>query len=375
MASKLTPDDGRVTHHTAPIRGKTYHYIVAVPPAGQTAKGTIILIHGFPDLGFGWRNQIPLLAEQLGLQVIVPDMLGYGQTDAPHEPAPYAYKSVCEDLVAIVDHVGVVGGGGPAGAADESKRFFVGGHDWGGAVAWRMALWHPDRLRGVFSVCTPYFAPSKNPFLPLDDMAKLLPNFGYQKQFAGDELWRFIDAEPQRVRQFLQTMYGGKATLSEADVAAKKSPYLFDTTNGVHMDRIAGVGPTPLLNEAEIEYYAKEYARHGLRGPTNWYRTLKYNYDDEREIVGGDEEDEDKADVYKRKARSVIRVPSLMLAATNDQALPPILSEQMGKHFTNLTKSQVPGGHWVLWQSAAAVNERIKNFLVPLLDGTTKAAL
>lgn len=363
MAAKLTPDDARAAHHTATIRGKTYHYIVAAPPAGQPAKGTIILIHGFPDLGFGWRNQVPVLTEELGLQVIVPDLLGYGQTDAPEDPAPYAYKSICDDLVALVDHVGVVGGGA-VGEADKSKRFFVGGHDWGGAVAWRMALWHGDRLRGVFSVCTPYFAPSKNPFLPLADMAKLLPNFGYQQQFAGDVLWRFVDAEPARARQFLQAMYGGKATLSDEDVAAKKSPYLFDTTNGLHLDRLATVGPTPLLNPAEIAFYAAEYARHGLRGPTNWYRTLKHNYDDEREIVDS-----------KDDARRQIRVPSFMLSATHDQALPPILTEQMGRHFTNLTKAQAPGGHWVLWQSSAAVNEQLKTFLGPLLEGTTKAAL
>ncbi|CAK7197637.1 hypothetical protein SEUCBS139899_000285 [Sporothrix eucalyptigena] len=362
MASKLTPDDSRVTHHTASIRDKTYHYVVASPPAGQPAKGTIILIHGFPDLGFGWRNQVPVLAEELGLQVIVPDMLGYGQTDAPESPDVYAYKSICADLVALVDHVGVVGGN--AGEADESKRFFVGGHDWGGAVAWRMALWHADRLRGVFSVCTPYFAPSKGPFVPLSDMVKLLPNFGYQQQFAGEELWQFVDAEPARVRQFLQAMYGGKVTLSEEDAAAKKNPYIFDTTNGVHLDRLAQVGPTPLLSPSEIEYYAAEYARHGLRGPTNWYRTLKQNYEDERDIVNSE-----------NKSRQQINVPSFMLVASADVALPPILAEQMGKYFTNLSKAQVPGGHWVLWQSSAAVNEQIKGFLTPLLDGVAKAAL
>ncbi|CAK7241805.1 MAG: hypothetical protein STHCBS139747_003276 [Sporothrix thermara] len=360
MPSKLTPDDSRVTHHTALIRDKTYHYVVASPPAGQPAKGTIILIHGFPDLGFGWRNQVPVLAEELGLQVIVPDMLGYGQTDAPASPEAYAYKSICADLVAIVDHVGVVG----AGEADESKRFFVGGHDWGGAVAWRMALWHGERLRGVFSVCTPFFAPSKNPFLPLTEMVKLLPNFGYQKQFASEDFWQFIDAEPARVRQFLQTMYGGRAVLTDEEAAANTSIYLFDTTNGVHTDRLASVGPTPLLSPAELDFYVAEFARHGMRGPTNWYRTLKYNYDDEREIVNSDD-----------PARQQISVPSFMLSAASDPALPPVLTAQMGKHFTDLVKAEVPGSHWVLWQSSEAVNEQIKGFLGPLLDGTAKAAL
>ncbi|CAK7270473.1 hypothetical protein SEPCBS119000_004109 [Sporothrix epigloea] len=364
MTCKLTPDDQRVTHHTASIRDKTYHYVVASPPASQPAKGTILLLHRFPDLGFGWRYQVLMLTQDLGLRMIVPDMLGYGRTDAPASPQSYAYKSVCADLVALVDHVGVVGGG-YAGEADQHNRFFVGGHDWGGAVAWRMALWHSARLRGVFSVCTPYFAPSKNGhFLPLAETAKMLPNFGYQQQFAGDELWQFIDAEPVRIRQFLQAMYGGTAVLSDEEVAAKKSPYLWDTTNGVSLDRLASVGPSPLLSRAELDYYATEFARRGLRGPTNWYRTQKYNYDDEREIVrkGGE-------------ARQRITVPSLMLSATSDMTLPPILAGRMDKYFSRLTKAQVPGGHWVLWESSVAVNEHIKTFLSPLLQGAVKAVL
>ncbi|CAK7567503.1 MAG: hypothetical protein SEPTF4163_005468 [Sporothrix epigloea] len=361
MASKLAPNDSRVTHHMALIRDKTYHYIVASPPAGQPTTGTIVLLHGFPDLGFGWRYQLPMLAEELGLRVIVPDMLGYGQTDAPASPENYAYKSVCADLVELVDHVGVVGGG----QAGSGNRFFVGGHDWGGAVAWRMALWHSARLRGVFSVCTPYFAPSKQKsYLSLADTAKMLPNFGYQQQLAGDELWQFVDAEPVRMRQFLQIVYGGMAALSDDEVAAKASPYLCDTTNGVNLDRLASAKPTSLLSPEELDYYAIEFARHGLQGPTNWYRTQKYNFDDEREIVCSDD-----------KARQQIRVPSLMLSATSDTALPPILTDRMDRYFSTLTKVQIPGGHWVLWESSGAVNEQIKRFLSPLLQDTLKAAL
>ncbi|KAJ3453933.1 hypothetical protein MRS44_018565 [Fusarium solani] len=81
---KLEANDPRVTPDTASIRGKTYHYLRADPETEPLA--TIFLIHGFPDLGFGWRYQIPHFAS-LGYQVVAPDMLGFGDTDAPDQPS------------------------------------------------------------------------------------------------------------------------------------------------------------------------------------------------------------------------------------------------------------------------------------------------
>lgn len=68
---KLVPNDPRVSNQTAFLNGKTYSYILSEP--SSTPKATIFLIHGWPDMGFGWRNQIPLLT-RLGLRVIVPDV-------------------------------------------------------------------------------------------------------------------------------------------------------------------------------------------------------------------------------------------------------------------------------------------------------------
>ncbi len=362
MATKLTPDDARVSHHTAPIRGKTYYYALASPPDGRPARGTIVLIHGFPDLGFGWRNQVPLLAEGLRLRVIVPDLLGYGQTDAPDAVEPYAHKSLCADLVALVDHVGV------ASSSGDDNKFFVGGHDWGGALAWRMALWHPDRLRGVFSVCTPFLPPSPGPFLPLADLLKLLPNFAYQAQMAGDELWQAVQGEA-RLRKFLQVMYGGRA------VDTKQR--LFDVATGLDLAHLDQAGPTPLLSEDEIAFYVQEYARHGLRGPTNWYRTRRVNWEDEQVLVQAAAAKSGGAGGTEA-AKKRIDVPALMLMAESDEALPPALSKNMDRYVTTLTKVVVPGSHWVLWQSAAAANAEIEKFLEPLLAGAAvagKAAL
>lgn len=72
--------DPQFEYQTATLNGVQYNYIVA-EPSGK-AVGTVFLIHGWPDLSLGWRNQIPFLLSK-GLRVIAPDMMGYGGTDAP----------------------------------------------------------------------------------------------------------------------------------------------------------------------------------------------------------------------------------------------------------------------------------------------------
>jgi pimeloyl-ACP methyl ester carboxylesterase len=120
---KLTPADPRVQHHTViiPNTTRTYGYLLANPTIPPT--GTALLVHGFPDLSFGWRYQVPFLLAR-GLRVIVPDLPGYGRTDAPQELGAYSYKSVVEDLVQVVKHVLREAG------EDEEERIVLGGHDW-----------------------------------------------------------------------------------------------------------------------------------------------------------------------------------------------------------------------------------------------------
>lgn len=70
----------------------------------------------------GWRYQVPYLLS-LGLQVIVPDMLGYGQTSAPEAVEEYSMKKMSAHIVGIVKEV-------------TDQPIILGGHDWGGYFAW-----------------------------------------------------------------------------------------------------------------------------------------------------------------------------------------------------------------------------------------------
>ncbi|KAJ2967239.1 hypothetical protein NQ176_g9757 [Zarea fungicola] len=93
--SKLKPNDPRVKSCYDTIRGKKYHYIVGEPQS--TKRDTMVLIHGFPDMGFGWRYQVPYFMS-LGYEVIVPDNVGYARSEGPTELSDYTMKSVAADI-------------------------------------------------------------------------------------------------------------------------------------------------------------------------------------------------------------------------------------------------------------------------------------
>lgn len=333
---KLRPNDPRVESLTANIRGKTYHYLHGKP--WGVPRATILLVHGWPDLAFGWRYQVPFLMS-LGLRVIVPDMLGYGGTDAPQDLSLYSLKSVCDDLAELVRQV----------IPSPNEKIILGGHDWGGMVVWRFALWHPELLRGVFSICTPYVGPSPV-YIDLNAMVERLPNFRYQLQLAGPDVEREIGSDPAKLRGLLSGLYGARGPNREG---------VFTVDHGVHFEHLDKMGKCPLLNDEEVDFYVRQYARNGIRGPVNWYRTRKINYEEERALLGAD-----------GKTLPRVQPPALMVVASKDEALPPSMAEGMGAAFESLRMAEVNGPHWSLWEPVAEqTNGHIGNFVEELLGG------
>jgi pimeloyl-ACP methyl ester carboxylesterase len=114
------------------------HVVQDGPPDGPL----LILLHGFPEFWYGWRRQIPLLASA-GYRVWAPDQRGYNLSDKPRGIAAYSLDQLAADVVGLID------------AAGEQQAFLVG-HDWGGAVAWRVAASYPERLRKLIILNTPH---------------------------------------------------------------------------------------------------------------------------------------------------------------------------------------------------------------------------
>lgn len=98
----------------------------------EGAGEPLLMLHGFPDSARLWRHQIPVLVEA-GFRVIAPDQRGFGNSDKPQEVEAYALGEVLGDVLALLDHFAL-------------ERVRLVSHDWGAAVGWALAAYHPERV-------------------------------------------------------------------------------------------------------------------------------------------------------------------------------------------------------------------------------------
>jgi pimeloyl-ACP methyl ester carboxylesterase len=122
-ASAIPSSPIPLTSHHAELPGVRLHYVTA---------GTgplVILLHGFPELWYAWRKQIPALA-QAGYRVVAPDMRGYNLSGKPRGISSYGARILVEDVAHLIRACG-------------EERAHIVGHDWGGGIAWAFAMTHP----------------------------------------------------------------------------------------------------------------------------------------------------------------------------------------------------------------------------------------
>jgi pimeloyl-ACP methyl ester carboxylesterase len=325
MATKILPKDSRIRYAFALINGQTYGYIRAEPTG--TPHGTIFLLHGFPDLSFGWRYQIPLFMS-LGLRVIAPDLMGYGLTSAPESPAFYTYKRAADDMAVLARQLGC-------------ENIFLGGHDWGGLVVFRLAMRYPRLVSAMFTFAT-RFSPPRNEYVAYSS----IPIMRYQLQFQGPQVEANVVGE-EAIRQALNAIYGGKGPDGLAG---------FDMSRGLYFERLQDLQRTSILSEDELDFYAAQYVKNGMHGPMNWYRTGEPNSRDDKELGS--------MESFKFK------IPMLFIRGIRDVALPRSFNNKMGQYFTNLRQYEVEGGHWAHWEQPEEVNKYVKEFFVDKVDTT-----
>lgn len=186
-----------------------------------------------PDIGMGWRYQVPYLLS-LNLQVVVPDMLGYGQTSAPDAAEEYSLKKMSAHLVHLVREV-------------TDEPVILGGHDWGAALAWRMGMYYPELFRGVFSFCVP-FSPPTSSVGTHEQFVKQNPIFQYQLQNSSGAAETIASRSTDHVRGFLNAMYGGETSEGLSG---------FDPRVGIIEDRLERINPSPLITPEMMDYYGR----------------------------------------------------------------------------------------------------------------------
>ncbi len=118
--------------------GIALHVVEAGPADGPP----VVLLHGYPEFWFGWKEQVARLAAA-GFHVIVPDQRGYNTSDKPDGIEAYRIDALMRDVIGLLDHFGL-------------EETALAGHDWGGAIAWNLVLEYPLRFRRLAMFNSPH---------------------------------------------------------------------------------------------------------------------------------------------------------------------------------------------------------------------------
>lgn len=267
----------------------------------EGAGDAVVLLHGFPELAYSWRYQIPALAGA-GYRAIAFDQRGYGDSSKPSDTADYSLRNLVADVIGVLDGL-------------EVEKATLVGHDWGSIVAWTTAITHPDRVSRVASLNVPYRGACVG--FPATDVIRehLADRFGYVLMFQDEGVVEaMFDADPEA---WLSSIY--------RSIAADKD----------------------FLREHEFAVFAKAFSEGGITGPVNWYRNIDAN-----------------AAHYAEYIDAPITQPTLMIVADGDPILPVSLSEGMDRWVADLTTVIIESsGHWTQQERPAAVAEALLDWL------------
>lgn len=230
------------------------------------------------------------------------------------------------------------------------RAVFVG-HDWGGVIIYRMALYHPSRVLALAAFLTPYYPPSDS-YVDLDTLVAAAPSLGYMKFLADSEVAaKHLENAPS---QLFTAMFRPPPPPS-ADGAASKGAFI-DVLRGVgHSNHPVYTHRSELLSAEELAFYVAEYTASGFRGAVNFYATRALDYENERTLP------------------RVISHPALYIGGGRDPVLKPEMAAHMPQVVPKLeTVVIAEGGHWLLWSHQTETTDLLLTWLNKL-DKTTSA--
>jgi pimeloyl-ACP methyl ester carboxylesterase len=314
------------------IPGATHQVVEAggvelsVYEAGDPNAPAVVFSHGFPELAYSWRHQLPALA-RAGFRAIAPDQRGYGGSSQPSAIGDYDIFHLTGDLVVVLD------------ALDIDRAVFVG-HDWGGFVVWQMPLLHRERVAGVAALTTPYV-----PRLPM----------------APTEVFRMMGGDDHYILWFQEP---GPADVALADNVAALFDHMMrravdpDELRAAMGERAAadfvtGIVNAPivgdrLLTDGELAVFVDTFTATGFTGGLNWYRNFDHNWEATPQLDGA----------------RIDGLPCLMITAEWDPVLVPAMAQGMPSVIDDLEMHEVAkAGHWVQQEYPDEVNRVLVDWL------------
>jgi pimeloyl-ACP methyl ester carboxylesterase len=295
------PPPCAVQHRFVLINGVRLHCVEAYPAATKVSNNTssplILLLHGFPEFWYSWRHQIPPLADA-GYHVLAPDLRGYNLSDKPRGVGAYRMQALLGDVLGLIAQSG-------------QKQVAIAGHDWGGVIAWHLAMHHPHVIRSLIILNAPHPAAYWRELRSSEQLFKSwyilffqVPGLPEWMLSAGDFNWlaRMLRRQPVHAEAF---------------------------------------GPE------DVRRYKLALARPGaLTAALNYYRALRYSAH------------------RSAKDDAPIPVPVLLLWGERDRYLSSRLTEQLSAWVPNLNIVRFPDvSHWIQNDAPQRVNRLMIDFL------------
>jgi pimeloyl-ACP methyl ester carboxylesterase len=274
--------------------------------AGDPSNSPIIFLHGFPESHRTWRHQMAALSATY--YCIAPDQRGYAGSDKPAKVSDYAVPHLVADVFALADALGI-------------NRFTLVGHDWGGAIAWAVALKDQRRIARLIQ-CN-----AAHPYV-------------FQHSLIFDLQQR---ANSQYIRQFRERDI-------EGEIAAQGLDWFFD-------DRFGSLTPTiPITAEVRAAYINEWSYPGAITGMLNWYRASPM------QVPAMDAPMASTA--FLDRPFPKLTMPVLVIWGVADTALLPCQLEGLEDHIDDLTIERIEdAGHFVPWESPAAVNAAMNQWM------------
>jgi len=278
------------------VSGLRFHCLTA-------GEGPLCLcLHGFPETRHSWRNQVPLLAR--AYQVVVPDLRGYGETDAPREAASYRLPLLMEDVRGLIEAFG-------------QREATLVSHDWGGVMAVHYAQTYPQTVKRLVVSNAPH----------LGDYAELL-------------------SRNLSLRQLVKSWY---VVMNQIPCLSENLLALADFKLMERLIKLYAVRREVFTPEVMAEW-KNILRRSGLRGGVNYYRASGWAV----------------ADYFRgRLPDAPIPCPVLVIWGETDRALEPELGRAIEKHVSGPFELHVVKncGHWVQQEAPAEYNSLLAAFL------------
>ena len=319
-----------VSHRRLRANGIGMH----VAEAGTGSGPLVVLLHGFPELWYSWRHQLPVLAAA-GYHAVAPDLRGYGGSDASaadadeDEDEDYAPSNLAADVVGLLGALG-------------AETAVLVGHDWGANIAWACAELFPERVAGLVALSVPYRP--RPPAPPSEVLRQFVGGDAPASPYPLGVTEAELAADPRRsLRRFLYALSGAAPPELVPRLFKERAPVGRVLDSMPEPDELPG-----WLGEEDLDEYAQAYARTGFRGPLGVYRNQDRDWHQHPEI-----------------GTAGVRQPAVFIGGRRDPAVLFGKLEPMEAAVANLRRIVLlPNcGHWTQQERPSDVNDELLAFL------------